>query len=67
MDPTCSGRPGFNPWVGKISWRRKGKLVINHKGLLIHSITYFSDLSYLLHASLDKGAAVLLEDVNNQQ
>ena len=18
----CSGRPGFNPWVGKISWRR---------------------------------------------
>ena len=21
--PTC-GRPGFNPWVGKIPWRRNG-------------------------------------------
>ena len=21
--PYCCGRPGFNPWVGKISWRRK--------------------------------------------
>ena len=19
----CSGRPGFNPWVGKIPWRRE--------------------------------------------
>ena len=20
---TCSGRPGFNPWVGKIPWRKE--------------------------------------------
>ena len=22
-ESTCSGRPGFNPWVGKIPWRRE--------------------------------------------
>ena len=22
-ESACSGRPGFNPWVGKIHWRRK--------------------------------------------
>ena len=26
-EPTCkAGRPGFDPWVGKIPWRREGLL-----------------------------------------
>ena len=27
-EPTCkAGRPGFDPWVGKIPWRREGLLM----------------------------------------